>query len=198
MATSFLAVHLRRHHRPSAMCVPSTRPSEPSRVHRSVCDSGLLREYTFHNAEGKANHTVMWKWSPPRRTIQSDDPIEPAGGSPKEIQGNDSPSSTSSSDSEDEPIPEKKISSPNDGDHVESTEAGLRKFDEHEEVDGYLDYIGPKNPFAKVDRKLLQKLTVYYVETDFILEDRPGFQYVPLRERDSRDWNQHLETRRSS
>ena len=39
----FLDVRLRRHYRPSAMRVPSTRPSEPSRVIRSVCDSGLLR-----------------------------------------------------------------------------------------------------------------------------------------------------------
>ena len=112
------------------------------------------------------------------------DPNEPAGGSPKEIRA---PSSILSSDSEDEPIPDKKISLPNDGDHAEPTDADLHEFDEREEVeeedphrDRYLDYICPKNPFVKVDRTLLGKLTVYYIETDFILEDRPRFQYVSI------------------
>ena len=102
--------------------------------------------------------------------------------SPKEIQADDSSSSTSSSSSEDEKIPDKKASSPSDGEPAEPTDAELDEPEEAEEEDPNRDrcsdYVSPKNSFVKVDQALLSKLTIYYIDTDFILEDRPDFQYV--------------------
>ena len=57
----------------------------------------------------------------------------------------------------------------------------------------FLDDISPRNPFVKVDRTILGKLTLYYIETDFVMDERPEFQYVPSNIPDRCNWNQSLQ-----